>query len=146
MVSEKKKGLHPEHVMKSGVSPQKLRKYRSQTPISALICTPEAPSLLISSGHSPRLGGTIFVWGGTNSHLRGHGPGMPPPRGAGPGLHLISGEKTHQFSDSRRRLLSFLVFIQFRRRNYVIFTPRFSQGCKSVPPCKILQFKYWLDQ
>ena len=36
----------------------------------------------MSSGHSPRLGGTIFVWGGTSSHLGGHGPGMPPP-GAG---------------------------------------------------------------
>ena len=22
----------------------------------------------------------------------------------------------------------------------------FGQGCKSVPPCKILQFKYWLQQ
>ena len=41
-----------------------------------------APSLLIFSGHSPRLGGTIFVWGGTSSHLGGYGPGMPP-RGAG---------------------------------------------------------------
>ena len=39
------------------------------------------------------------------------------------GLHLISmAKKTHQFLDSRRRLLSFLVFIQFRRRRYVIFT------------------------
>ena len=55
--------------MKSGVSPQK-------TPIRASICTPAAPSLLISSGH------TIFVWGGTSSHLGGHGPGMPP-HGAG---------------------------------------------------------------
>ena len=42
--------------MKSGVSAQK-------TPIWASICTPVAPGLLISSGHSPRLGGTIFVWG-----------------------------------------------------------------------------------
>ena len=41
-----------------------------------------APSLLIFSGHSPRLGGTIFVWGGTSSHLGGYGPRMPP-RGAG---------------------------------------------------------------
>ena len=38
-----------------------------------------SPSLLISSGHSPRLGGIIFVWGGTSSQLGGHGPGMPPP-------------------------------------------------------------------
>ena len=42
--------------MKSDVSPQK-------TPIWASICAPVAPSLLISSRHSPRLGGTIFVWG-----------------------------------------------------------------------------------
>ena len=57
--------------MKSGVSPQKLRKYRWQTPNWASICTPVAPSLLISSGHSPRLGATIFVSGGTSSHLGG---------------------------------------------------------------------------
>ena len=60
----KRKGLHPKNVMKSGVSPQKLQKYRWQTPIWATICTPVAPSLLISSGLSPRLGGgAIFVWG-----------------------------------------------------------------------------------
>ena len=47
----------PKNVMKFDVSPQK-------TQIWASICTPVAPSLLISSGHSPRLGrGTIFVWG-----------------------------------------------------------------------------------
>ena len=44
-----KKGLHPKSIVKSGVSPQKLRKYRSQTPIWASICTPVAPSLLVSS-------------------------------------------------------------------------------------------------
>ena len=32
--------------MKSGVGPQKLRKYRRQTPIWASICTPVAPSQL----------------------------------------------------------------------------------------------------
>ena len=69
--------------MKSGVSPQK-------TPIWASISTPVAPNLLISSGHSPRLGGTIFVWGGTSSHLGGHGPGMPP-RGAGSALMDTNG-------------------------------------------------------
>ena len=68
----KKKSLHHKNVMKSGVSPQKLRKYRWQTPIRVSICTPVAPSLLISSGHSPRLGGTIFVWGGTAQEC-------PPP-------------------------------------------------------------------
>ena len=67
----RKKGLHPKNVTKSGVSPQK-------TIIWASICAPEAPSLLISSGHSPRLGGT-------SSHLGGHGPGMPL-RGAGSGM------------------------------------------------------------
>ena len=40
--------------------------------------TPVAPSLFISSEHSPRLGHT-------RSHLGGHGPGMPP-RGAGSAL------------------------------------------------------------
>ena len=69
--------------MKSGVSPQKLQKYGWQTPIWASICTSVAPILLLSSWHSPRLGGTIFVWGGTSTHLGGHGPGMPPC-GAGP--------------------------------------------------------------
>ena len=49
------------------------------------------------------------------------------------GLHLISGGKTHQFLDSRRRLLSFLVFIQFRRRNYVIFTKVQSRLQKRPP-------------
>ena len=46
----KKNGLHPKNIMKCGVSPQ-------DTPIWASICTPVAPSLLISSVHSPRLGG-----------------------------------------------------------------------------------------
>ena len=59
--------------MKSGVSPQKLQKYRWQTLIWASICTPVAPSLLISSGHSPRLGGHNFRLGGTSSHLGGAG-------------------------------------------------------------------------
>ena len=75
---KKEKGLHPKYVIKSGVSPQKLRKYRWQTPIGASICTPVAPSLLISSGHSSRLGGTIFVWGGTRSHLGVTFPECPP--------------------------------------------------------------------
>ena len=64
--------------MKSGVSPQKLRKYRWQAPIWASISTPVAPSLLISSGRSPRLGRHNF-------RLGGHGPGMPP-HGVGPGF------------------------------------------------------------
>ena len=34
-------------------------------------------STLISSGHSPRLGGTIFVWE-AQAVIGGHGPGMPP--------------------------------------------------------------------
>ena len=89
-----KKDLLPKNVMKSGVSPQKLRKCRWHTPIWASICSAVAPSLLISSGHSPRLwrGGTIFVWGGTSSHLGGHGPGMPP-RGAGSGGSLTQKPK-----------------------------------------------------
>ena len=62
--------------MKSVVSQQK-------TPIWDSICTPEAPSQLIFSGHSPRLGGHNFRLGGTSSHLGGHGPGMPP---GAPGL------------------------------------------------------------
>ena len=52
-----------------------------KTLIWTSICAPEAPSLLISSGHCPRLGGHNFRLGGTSSQLGGHGPGMPP-RGA----------------------------------------------------------------
>ena len=59
--------------MKSGVSPQK-------TPIWASICTPVAPSLLISPGHSPRMGGHNFRLGGTSSHLVGTAPVCPPWR------------------------------------------------------------------
>ena len=65
--------------MKSGVSPQKLRKYGRKTPIwepYSSICISIAPSQLISSGHSPRLGGHNF-------RLGGPGPGMLP-LGAGP--------------------------------------------------------------
>ena len=72
--------------MKSGVSPQKLRKYRWQRPmiIWASICTPIAPSVLISSGHSHRLEGHNFRLGGHKqsfacARLRN------APRGAGPG-------------------------------------------------------------
>ena len=68
--------------MQSVVSSQKLRNESSCSRIlgrkalfcdsQASICTPVAPSLLISSGHSRRMGGTNFVWGG-------HGPGNVPP-------------------------------------------------------------------
>ena len=78
-LQKQKKGLHPKNVMKSDVSPQK-------TPIWASICTPVAPSLLISSGHSPRLGGTIFVWGGHKQSFGGARPRYAPPRGAGSAL------------------------------------------------------------
>ena len=67
----------------SVVSPQK-------TLIWTSICAPEAPSLLISSGHNPRLGG------GTSSQLGGHGPGMPPG-GAGSGwTALFRAFNSHQ--------------------------------------------------
>ena len=69
--------------MKSGVSPQKLRKYRWQTPIWASICTSVAPSLLISSGNSPRLGGHNFRLGGHKQSFGGARP-QTAPRGAGP--------------------------------------------------------------
>ena len=43
----------------------------------------KAPNLLISLGHSPRLGGHNFRLGGAQAvSWGGHGPGMPP-RGAG---------------------------------------------------------------
>ena len=61
--------------MKSGVSLQKLRKYRSQTPIWASICTPVAPSLLISSGRVLAWGAQAVIWGARPRNA---------PRGAGP--------------------------------------------------------------
>ena len=65
--------------MKSGVSPQKLRKHRRQTPIWASICTPVAPSLLIFSGHSPRLRGHNFRSGGAQAVIwGGTAPECPP--------------------------------------------------------------------
>ena len=70
---KKKKGLHPKNVMKSGVSP----------PIWALICSPVAPSRLISSRHSPRLGGTILAWGAQAVIWGGTAPVCPP---VAPGL------------------------------------------------------------
>ena len=66
-VISKKKGLHPKNVMKSVVSQQK-------TPIWASICTPVAPILLISSGHSLRLGGHSFRLGG---HMQSFGVARP---------------------------------------------------------------------
>ena len=81
---KKKKGLQPQNVTKSGVSPQKIQKYRWHTPIWASICTPVAPSLLISSGKSPRLGGNNFHlggaqpvnWGGTTPFCPHVAPGL----------------------------------------------------------------------
>ena len=86
--SPKKKRSSSKNVMKSGVSPQKWQKYQWQAPIWASICTTVAPSLLISSGHSSRLGGAQFCLGGTSSHLGGHDPGMPP-RGARPAFRYV---------------------------------------------------------
>ena len=80
---KKKKDRHPKNVMKSGVSPQILPKYRWQTPIWASLCTPVAPSVLIFSGHSPRLGAQ-FSFGGHKQTFGGVRP-RNAPRGAGPG-------------------------------------------------------------
>ena len=65
--------------MKSSFSPQNVQKYQWQTQIWASICTPAAPSLEISSGHSPRLGGHNFRLGGT-------APVCPPVE---PGLGIM---------------------------------------------------------
>ena len=73
MISKKKqKGLHSKNVTKSGVSPQK-------TLIWTSICAPEAPSLLISSAHSPRLGGHNFRLGGHKQSVGGARPRYAPP-------------------------------------------------------------------
>ena len=62
--------------MKSVVSPQK-------TPIWVSICTPVAPILLISLGHSPRLGAQ-FSFGGGGGHKQSVEGARPryAPRGA----------------------------------------------------------------
>ena len=54
----------------------------------ALICTPVAPNLLISSGHSPRFGGNNFRLGGHKHSFRGARP-QNAPRGAGPVLGSV---------------------------------------------------------
>ena len=105
---QKQKGLHPKNVMKSGVSPQKLQKYRWQTPIWASICTPVAPSPLISSGHSLRLEGHNFRLGGHKQSFGGHCPEMPPPRGAGPVAKRCKAEVL---------LYNFLRVREFRHQN-----------------------------
>ena len=71
--------------MKSSVSPQKLQKYRWQTPIWASICTQVAPNLLISLGHSPRLGKAQFSFGGAQAVIWGGARPRNAPRGAGSG-------------------------------------------------------------
>ena len=66
---------------KSGDLKKKKRSLFQQCHVNyenAKICTPLAPSLLISSEHSPRLGGAIFVWGGAQEVIRGStAPGCP---------------------------------------------------------------------
>ena len=54
----------------------KIRAVNTNLGVLASICNPKAPSLLISSGHSPRLGGT-------SAHLGGTAPECPP---VAPGL------------------------------------------------------------
>ena len=84
IVKTKKKMSSSQKCYEIRCESTKITKLRAVTPIwesQASICTPIAPSLLISLGHSPRLGGT-------SSHLGGHGPGMPP-RGAGPVVNWL---------------------------------------------------------
>ena len=50
-----------------------------KTPIWNSICTPVAPSLLISLGHSPRLGGHNFRLGGAQAVIWGAQPRYAPP-------------------------------------------------------------------
>ena len=49
-----------------------------KTPIGASICTPVTPILLISSGHSPRLGGHSFCLGGYKQSFGGARPRYAP--------------------------------------------------------------------
>ena len=75
---KKKTRSSSQNVTKSAVSPPKSLIWIS-------ICAPEAPTLFISSGHSPRLGGghNFRLGGHKHSVGGGHGPGMPP---VAPGL------------------------------------------------------------
>ena len=61
----------------------KIRAVNTNLRVSGLDLYSNGPEPVNFFGHSPRLGGTIFVWGGTSSHLGEHGPGMPP---VAPGL------------------------------------------------------------
>ena len=65
----------------------KIRAVNTNSGVLGLDLHFNSPEPLNSSGHSPRLGGTIFVWGGTSSHLGGTAPNCP--RGAGPALLQI---------------------------------------------------------
>ena len=85
--SPKKKSLHWNSEGFSGRNHKfnhfsgRKRVISKKTPIWASICSPMAPSLLISSGHSPRLRGAQFLFGGgTSSHLGGTVPECPPWR------------------------------------------------------------------
>ena len=66
---QKKKGLHPKIVMKFSVSPQRLPKYCSQTPIWAWICTPvrSSPKPVNFFAAQSLLGGAQFLFGGAQS-------------------------------------------------------------------------------
>ena len=77
-LQKKKKGLYPKNVMKSGVSPQKLQKYRWQTPIWASICTPIAPSQLIFRGTVLAWGAQFSFWG-AQAVIWGARPRNAPP-------------------------------------------------------------------
>ena len=98
--------------MKSGVSPQKLQKYRWQTPIWTSICTPVAPSLLISSEHSPRLGGHNFRLGGTStsSHLGGTAPECPPWRRPGLELWQTSQQRKNRLIHTHYKMANLVCF------------------------------------
>ena len=119
----KKKGLHSKNFTKSVVSPQK-------SPIWASICTPEAPSLLISLGHSPRLGGrqNFCLGGGTSCQLGGHSPGMPL-HGAGSGL---TNQKPHRTSLTRTSKIN---------NSALISNTRFAITCAERPICRMAKRK-----
>ena len=69
----------PVFIAKSTKTYFLLMNSRVITSILASICTPVAPSLLISSGHKPRLGGTDIVWRGAQPVIWGERPRNAPP-------------------------------------------------------------------
>ena len=86
-VDQTKKVKTKKKVFSTNIATNSGRRLKILAIFYELLSTPVAPSLLISSGHSPRLrGGAQFSFGGgTSSHFEGARP-RNAPRGPRPAL------------------------------------------------------------